>query len=177
MCNAFDFYWPPPEPGYDPAQAKKLLASAGHLNGLDGGEYYCDSSYSNLGEAVLNNLGEVGIRMKLRPIERAAFLKEWGEKKFKNIVMGGTGAFGNAATRLAAFMIKGGPYVYGSYPDLDDLFEKQAAELDHAKRQTILHRIQQIEERTVAAPIWQLASSTARPGSANPSSTDPDFRL
>jgi peptide/nickel transport system substrate-binding protein len=158
VCNAFDFYWQPPEAGYDPAQAKKLLAEAGHPNGFDGGEYYCDSSYSNLAEAVLNNLGEVGIQLKLRPIERAAFLKGWSEKKYKNVVMGGSGAFGNAATRLAAFIVKGGPYVYGSYPDLDDLFEKQAIELDHAKREAILHKIQQqIQERTVAAPIWQLA--------------------
>ena len=143
---------------YDPAQAKKLLAEAGHSNGFDGGEYYCDSSYSNLGEAVLNNFGEVGIQMKLRPIERAAFLKAWGEKKFKNIVMGGSGAFGNAATRLAAFIVKGGPYVYGSYPDIDELFQKQGAELDHGKREALLTKIQQlVEERTVAAPIWQLA--------------------
>jgi len=72
--------------------------------------------------------------------------------------MGGSGAFGNAATRLAAFIVKGGPYVYGSYPDLDDLFQKQAAELNHAKREAILQKIQQqIQERTVAAPIWQLA--------------------
>jgi peptide/nickel transport system substrate-binding protein len=158
VCNSFDFYWQPPEPAYDPAQAKKLLAEAGHPNGFDGGEYYCDSSYSNLGEAVLNNFGEVGIQAKLRPIERVAFLKGWGEKKYKNIVMGGTGAFGNAATRLAALIVKSGPYVYGSYPDLDDLFQQQAVELDHAKREAILHKIQQrVEARTVAAPIWQLA--------------------
>src|SRR5205807_10014147 len=158
VCDAFEFFWQPPEAAYDPAQAKKLLAEAGHPNGFDGGEYYCDSSYSNLGEAVQNNLGEVGIQTKLRPIERAAFLKSWSEKKFKNIVMAGSGAFGNAATRLAAFIVKGGPYVYGSYPDIDDLFDKQAAELDHAKREALLVKIQQlVEERTVAAPIWQLS--------------------
>ena len=50
------------------------------------------------------------------------------------------------------------PYVYGSYPDIDDLFEKQAVELDHGKRDAILQKIQQlVQERTVAAPIWQLA--------------------
>jgi len=158
VCDAFEFFWKPPEAAYDPAQAKKLLAEAGHPNGFDGGEYYCDSSYSNVAEAVLNNFGEVGVQTKLRPIERAAFLKAWGEKKFKNIVMGGSGAFGNAATRLAAFIVKGGPYVYGSYPDIDDLFQKQAVELDRAKRAAVLQKIQQlVQERTVAAPIWQLS--------------------
>ena len=155
--NQFDFYWQPPEPAYDPAKAKQLLAEAGHKNGFEGGEFYCDSSYSNLAEAIVNNFGEVGIRAKLRPIERAAFLKELGEKKFKNLAMIGSGAFGNAATRMSAFVVKGGSFVYGSYPDLDELFQKQAIELDHGKREALLHKMQQIiHERTVAAPIWQL---------------------
>ena len=156
--QSFQFYWPPPAPVYDPAQAKKLLADAGHAGGFDAGEYYCESSYSNLAEAVVNNFGEVGINVRLVPIERAAFLKGWADKNYKNIIQCGSGAFGNAATRLAAFAVKGGTYVYGSYPDIDDLFEKQAAELDHQKREAILHKMQQlIYERTVIAPIWQLA--------------------
>jgi peptide/nickel transport system substrate-binding protein len=156
--DAFDFYWQAPEPSYDPAKAKQLLAQAGHPRGFSGGEFYCDSSYSNVAEAIVNNLGEVGIQIRLRPIERAAFLKEFAEKKFKNLVMAGSGAFGNAATRLAAFAIKGGAYVYGSYPDLDELFDKQAVELDQAKRTAILEKMQQmIEQRTLAAPIWQLS--------------------
>jgi peptide/nickel transport system substrate-binding protein len=94
----------------------------------------------------------------LRPIDRAAFLKEWAEKKYKNIIQCGSGAFGNAATRLAAFAVKGGTYAYGSYPDIDELFEKQAVELDHAKRAAVLEKIQQlVNEKALAAPIWQLA--------------------
>ena len=156
--NQFEFYWRPPDPVYDAAKAKQLLAEAGHPNGFDAGEFYCDSSYANLAEAIVNNFGEVGIRARLRPIERAAFLKGYADKKYKNLVMGGSGAFGNAATRLAAFAVKGGPYVYGSYPDIDELFAKQAVELDHAKREALLHKIQQlVHERAVAVPIWQLA--------------------
>ncbi|HEX6440677.1 MAG TPA: ABC transporter substrate-binding protein, partial [Stellaceae bacterium] len=158
VAETFEFYWQPPDPAYDPAKAKQLLAEAGQPNGFDGGEFYCDSSYANLAEAIVNNFGEVGIRAQLRPIERAAFLKGYAEKRYKNLVMGGSGAFGNAATRLAAFAVKGGPYVYGSYPDIDALFQKQAVELDHAKREALLTKVQQlIHERTVAAPIWQLA--------------------
>ena len=106
----------------------------------------------------MNNLGEVGIRAQLRPIERAAFLKEWSEKGLKNVIQAGSGAFGNAATRLAAFVIKGGTYAYGSYPEIDELFQRQAVELDHQKREVVLHKAQQlVYERTVIAPIWQLA--------------------
>ena len=154
----FEFYWQPPAPAYDPAKAKQLLAEAGHPKGFDAGEYYCDASYANLAEAVLNNLQAVGIRAKLRPIERVAFLKGYAEKTYKNIVQIGSGAFGNAATRLESWVIQGGPYVYGSFPDIDALFEKQALELDRARREATLHKIQQLmHERHVHAPIWQLA--------------------
>jgi peptide/nickel transport system substrate-binding protein len=156
--DSFDFYWKPPAPSYDPAKAKKLLAEAGYPNGFDAGEYFCDATYSNLAEAVLNNLQAIGIRAKLRPIERAAFIKGYSEKSYRNIIQGGSGAFGNAATRLEAFVVKGGPYVYGSYPEIDALFGKQATELDRKKREAVLHDIQkQVHDRTIFAHLWQLA--------------------
>src|SRR5882724_2074753 len=94
-----DFYWQPPAPVYDPDRARKLLADAGFPNGFDAGDYYCDAAYSNIAEVALNNLQEVGIRVRLRPLERAAFFKSYSEKKLKNIIQGASGAFGNAATR------------------------------------------------------------------------------
>ena len=154
----YEFYWQPPKIPHDPAAARQLLAEAGFKGGFDAGEYYCDSSYANLAEAALNSLEDVGIRVKLRPIERAAFNTGYAEKKYRNIIQGGSGAFGNAATRMETFVVKGGAYVYGSYPDIDDLFAQQAVETDRAKRTPILQRMQQlVHERTVYAPLWQLA--------------------
>ena len=156
--DTFEFYWKPPAPTYDQAKARRLLAEAGYPNGFDAGEYFCDASYSNLAEAVLNNLEEVGIRAKLRPLERAAFFKGYSEKSFKNLIQAGSGAFGNAATRLEAFVVKGGVYAYGNYPDIDALFAKQGAELDHAQRQATLFKTQQIvHDRAIFAHLWQLA--------------------
>jgi peptide/nickel transport system substrate-binding protein len=156
--DGFDFYWAPPSSTYDPAKAKQLLAAAGYPNGFDAGDYNCDTAYGDLAEAVLNNLQEVGIRAKLRPLERVAFFRGYAEKSFRNIIQGQSGAFGNAATRLEAFVAKGGTYVYGSYPDIDALFPVQAAELDHARRAATLHKIQQlVHERTIYAPLWQQA--------------------
>ncbi|MGE3783880.1 MAG: ABC transporter substrate-binding protein, partial [Alphaproteobacteria bacterium] len=71
----YDFYWQPPPPVYDPQRARQLLKEAGFPNGLNGGVYFCDAAYANLGESVVDNLLAVGIRTRLRPIERAAFIK------------------------------------------------------------------------------------------------------
>jgi peptide/nickel transport system substrate-binding protein len=154
---SFDFFWQPPIPTFDLAKAKQLLAEAGHPDGFDAGDFYCDSSYSNVAEAALDNFQAAGFRLKLRPLERAAFVEAYSGKKLKNLILGGSGAFGNAATRFEAFVVKGGAYVYGSYPDIDGLYHQQAAELDHKKRAAILDKMQQIlSERMVYAPIWQL---------------------
>jgi len=156
--STFEFFWQPPATPYDPARAKQLLAEAGYPNGFDAGDYYCDVSYGNLAEGGINYLQAVGIRARLRPIERAAFFKEYAEKKLKNIIQGSSGAFGNAATRLEAFVVAGGTYSYGSYPDIDGLFQEQAAELDRKRREATLHRIQQlVHDKVMFAPIWELA--------------------
>jgi peptide/nickel transport system substrate-binding protein len=156
----FEYYWKAPATPSDPAKARKLLAEAGHPDGIDVGPYYCDAAFSNVGEAVVNSLREAGIRANLRPIERAGFFKGYSEKKFdKGLIQGASAAFGNAATRLEAFAVKGGAYAYGSYPEIDELFQKQASELDHRKREALLFKTQQlVRDKVIAAPIWQLAA-------------------
>jgi peptide/nickel transport system substrate-binding protein len=156
--SSFEFFWQPPVHPYDPAKARQLLAEAGYANGFDAGDYYCDASYANLGEAVVNYLKAVGIRVQLRPLERAAFIAQNRDKKLKNIIQTASGAAGNAATRLDAFVAAGGTFTYGSYPDIEGLIREQAGEMDQKKREAMLHRIQQmIHERAMFAPIWELA--------------------
>jgi peptide/nickel transport system substrate-binding protein len=156
--HTFDFYWPAPPFAFDAQKAKQLLREAGYPNGLDAGDYYCDISYANVAEAAVNYLKAVGIRVQLRPLERAAFFAQYREKKLRNIVQSGSGAFGNAATRLEAFVVGGGAYVYGSYGDIDGLFREQASETDRKKREAVLQRIQQLmHDKAMVAPIWELA--------------------
>src|SRR6058998_734456 len=73
--TSFDFYWQPPVHPYDPARAKQLLAEAGYPRGFDAGDFWCDAATSGSSEAILNYLQAAGIRTRLRPVERAGFLK------------------------------------------------------------------------------------------------------
>jgi peptide/nickel transport system substrate-binding protein len=153
--SSFEFYWQPPGYSYDPARAKKLLGEAGYPNGFDAGDYFCDAAIVFVGEPVVNYLNAAGIRVRLRPIERAAFFKGWADKKYKGLIQGASAAYGSAATRIEAFVAAGGAYVYGSYADIDGLFQEQASELDSKRREATLHRIQQlIHDKVMAAPIW-----------------------
>ena len=155
---SFEFYWQPPIYQYDPAKARQLLTEAGYPKGFDAGDFWCDAGATSFCEPVQNYLQAAGIRTKLRPLERAAFMKAYQEKKLKNIIYGLSGVSGNAATRIEAFTASSGSYAYGGYPDIDGLFREQATELDAKKREVILHRIQQlIHDKVMYLPIWQLS--------------------
>ncbi|MBI1848154.1 MAG: ABC transporter substrate-binding protein [Candidatus Rokubacteria bacterium] len=153
---SFEFYWPPPPYPYDRDKARQLLADAGYPGGFDAGDLWCDAATTPYSELLINDLQAAGIRTRLRPLERAGFLKAYQEKKLKNIIYGLSGIFGNAATRIEAFVASSGIYAYGGYPDIDGLFREQAEERDPRKREAILHRIQQLmHEKAMYLPIWQ----------------------
>jgi peptide/nickel transport system substrate-binding protein len=146
----------PPHP-YDPQKAKQLLAEAGYPNGLDAGEFTPIPGFGTVAEGALNNLNAAGIRVRMRLMERAAFYATWQEKKLHGLFMTAVGNSGNAASRVESFMYSKGAYAYGGYPDIDELFMQQSRERDHVKRETILHRIQQLTiDRVMYAPVMDL---------------------
>ena len=152
--RVMDFALQVEPPAYDPPKARQLLADAGYPNGIDAGELVPIPPFFTTGEAVVNYLNAVGIRVKMRQMERATFYTAWREKKLRPLFITGAGNSGNAASRVQEFISSKGSYAYGGYPDIDDLFEQQARERDTRKREALLHRIQQLTiDRVMFAPI------------------------
>ncbi|PYN27492.1 MAG: hypothetical protein DMD99_02335 [Candidatus Rokuibacteriota bacterium] len=73
---------------------------------------------------MLGRLQSIGIRSRLRIMERAAFFPAWRDKKLTGMILGISGAKGNAARRIEASVAKGGLDVADSVPEIDDLFQR-----------------------------------------------------
>ena len=157
--HSMEYFWQPPLYPYDPKGARALLAEAGYPNGFDAGDLTGETfSGSGIGEPVVNDLNAAGIRVRLRLLERATYLKQWGDKTLKNIILAGSGAPGNAATRLEQYAVTGGLYAYGSYPEVDGLYNAQANEGNPRARRQILQKMQQIiHERVMFGPVLEYA--------------------
>jgi peptide/nickel transport system substrate-binding protein len=154
----FEFALAIEPPKLDPKRARQLLAEAGYANGFDAGDLTPLPPYTGLGEAVGGYLQGIGIRTRVRTMERASYLSAWREKKLKGLLIGATGAAGNAAARVEPFFTRNGIYAYGSLPEIDELFQRQAREPDKKAREALLHQIQRmVADQTLAAPIFQQA--------------------
>ncbi len=152
----FEFALPLEAHPYNPARAKQLLAEAGYPNGFDAGELYPWPPYSSMGEAVGGYLGAVGIKVRLRTMERAAFYQALASKKLRGLCVCIDAVYGNAASRLAEIVPSEGAFAYGGYPDIDALYKQQSRETDPRKREAMLHQIQRLlHERVRFAPIME----------------------
>jgi peptide/nickel transport system substrate-binding protein len=160
--RSFDFALRLPPYAYDPAKARQLLAEAGYPNGFEGGDFYPYPPYFSAGEAIVANFAAVGIRMKVRTMERAAFQTAWFGKKLSGICMCTVASYGNAATRLADQVQADGAYARGVDPDVEALYKQQAKELNRKKREALVHQMQQIlYDRVRFGPIYEFIWASA----------------
>src|SRR5262249_1679326 len=160
--RSFEFTLALPAYAYDPGKAKQLLAGAGYPNGFAGGDFYPDPPYWAAGETIVNYFGAVGIRMKVRTMERAAFQAAWSGKKLHGVCMCTMANFGNAATRLADAVQSDGAYARGADPEVEALFKQQARETDRRKREALLNQIQHlVYDRVRFGPLYEFISPLA----------------
>jgi peptide/nickel transport system substrate-binding protein len=112
-----------------------------------------------MGEAVGNYLAAVGIRTRVRNMERATFMEAWRAKKLQGLLVTVSAAPGNAASRIESFVLSNAPYAAGGYSDIDDLFRQQSQERDRKKREALLYQIQRLmHERVMYGPVFEPAT-------------------
>src|SRR5262249_57196474 len=117
---------------------------AGNGRGWGGGGLPQLPPYFSLGEAMIGYFQAVGIKMKMRPMERAAYYSALATKKLKGVCVCTSALYGNAASRMSEVIPSDGTYAYGGYPDIDALYKQQATETDKKKREATLHQIQRL---------------------------------
>jgi peptide/nickel transport system substrate-binding protein len=143
---------------YDLNKAKQLLKEAGYANGFDAGEITPVPPWTAMAEAVANYLGAVGIKMRVRTMERPAMFAAWRAKTLQGIILAASGAIGSAATRLENYVVSWGEFAYGGDPDLDALYQKQARERDPERRKAMLYELQRlVHDRVLFVPIYEIA--------------------
>ena len=143
---------------YDIEKAKALLAEAGYPDGFEM-TIMTTAVYNRgveMGEILVEMLGEVGIKATLEVVERAVFTSAWGgftpeefnEKFGWDMFIMGSGGDADADTLLYRIMHTADNNInnYGFYSnaEVDELLEKGAVTMDQEERDAIYKRIAEI---------------------------------
>ena len=124
----FEFAWPAPLYPHDPKQATRSFSRRpGTRTASTPGRSTATrpTKTSRRRSPTISRPWAFGL--KLRPLERVAFFTQLREKKLSHVIQIGSAAFGNAATRIDAFVAAAGIYTYGTYPDIEGIIQEQAS--------------------------------------------------
>ncbi|WP_108257523.1 ABC transporter substrate-binding protein [Mangrovicoccus ximenensis] len=159
-----------PQPDYDPAGAKELLAEAGYPEGFQM-DLYCTGDRLPGDAAICQGLGQmfsaVGIETNVNAISRTVYFPAQARGDY-SVSMNGWGTLtGEAAYTLGSQVHSADPEkglgaynrVHYANPELDALIETGAAEMDEDKRRGIFEEAMEMTaEARVLIPIVQLQS-------------------
>ena len=128
------------------AKAKQLMAEAGFPNGFEVQQLTPLPNYWPLGERIITQLAEIGIRTKLNKMERAAFfdLLTKGPDGLPGIIVNVSGLNGDAAARVTAFATCEGSSSRTCLPEVDAKMAAYGASTDPAERERLIKEVQLI---------------------------------
>jgi peptide/nickel transport system substrate-binding protein len=152
--------WPAFE--HNLAKAQHLLAEAGYPNGFNVDWLAPFPPYFSLGERIIGQLLQIGIRARLQTMERGTFLQrlESGREAFPGVqmVLIVSGTPGDWAGRYRAYLQCKGFASRTCVPELDAKFQHYEKSADPAQCQQLAEEIQRaILENYYVVPVFRLA--------------------
>src|SRR5215472_452140 len=138
---------------YDPGEARRLLAAAGHPNGFAASVCFATCGSTQLvdtAQLVLKDLKAVGIDAELDQKEYGAYQATCRLGKFESMVFGPLTPFLEPDSFLFGQYYTGEPRNRSHVNDavLDDLLVRQRRTADVAKRREVIHHIRRRGSRT-----------------------------
>lgn len=138
---------------YDLAEAKKLMAAAGHPSGLDlelifnSGPQY-GAIYHERVELTADMLAKGGLfRAKQSGIVYEDYFNNYRNppRKFSGVSFGASGSYGNLDLEIFnSFHTEGGTFKGFQDKKIDDLIDRQRREFDKQKRVALVHEFQKV---------------------------------
>ena len=152
---------------YNPEEAKKLLAEAGHET-LNLVLTISDTTtVRQMSEVIQSQLGEIGVNIRIEILEWATFLNETGSGQTDLYIIGWTNSSGDAdqgMTQMLHSSTKGtaGNRSFYDNPEFDALLDAGRVELDPEKRNALYARAQDIMNEDV--PIFPIYCTSSTSG-------------
>jgi peptide/nickel transport system substrate-binding protein len=133
--------------GYDPAEAKRLLAEAGFPRGLATPMFHWPgytTPWRSYYELAADNLGKIGLNVELKPEEYGKYISTTYLGKYEKMAMGPLTPFTEVDDFLYGgfFPEQSNNRSHVADPVLNKMLLAQRRELDPAKRREIIHGIQ-----------------------------------
>lgn len=119
---------------YDPDRARALLQEAGHGDGFATRLEYTGGERKDVVEAIVGQLGEVGVRVEAQAVEIATFNGAWADPKAAPLRFATWRPLFDPYTLLSLVVSKAGFLSRYQSAEAQPLIDAGAAETDEAKR-------------------------------------------
>jgi peptide/nickel transport system substrate-binding protein len=134
---------------FDPDRARRLLAEAGHPNGFKTiaevvvGSFAGDSEMYQL---MAQDLSKVGIQVELRPVRFPDWLRKYQNNSWEGDTFGLSwqlAPYMDVIRAVAYYSCAQRPAVFFCDEDTQKIIDASNSELDRAKREKLLHQVQE----------------------------------
>jgi peptide/nickel transport system substrate-binding protein len=145
---------------YDPDAAKALLVEAGLDDGFDSAIQLVAVSRTDVIEAAVAQLAEVGIRLTIEMAELAAFNQAWPDPEAPPLRYATWRPLYDPHSFLSLVVDSGGFLSRHDNPNVDELIRAAAVEPDQQQRAEFYHELGRLlQEEPAAIYLWNLTSS------------------